>query len=153
MLRVYLRMDGNGVTQWIPSGGGTVNCQFGVGSHEKFRLIPQSDGTVAVGSVRFPNAYLRMEGVTQWIPPGGGTVNCQFGVGPWFQFVAGSWEKFRLIPQGDGTVAVSSVQFPNSCLRMDGSVVTQPTETGSGMVNCQFGSGSWEKFRLVPTSL
>lgn len=34
---VYLRMDGNGVV-FSNEGGGTVNCQFGVGPWEKFRL-------------------------------------------------------------------------------------------------------------------
>lgn len=35
---VYLRLDGSGVTAGTDSGGGTVNCQVGVGSTEKFVL-------------------------------------------------------------------------------------------------------------------
>jgi hypothetical protein len=87
---VHLRMDGTGVTSMTPPGGGTVNCQFSVGPFEKFRIEKQTDGTVAIASVQFPNVHLRMDGtgVTSMTPPGGGTVNCQFGVGP--------FEKFRL---------------------------------------------------------
>jgi phospholipase C len=31
-------MDGTGVTAMAGDGGGTVNCQFGVGAWERFRL-------------------------------------------------------------------------------------------------------------------
>jgi phospholipase C len=37
---VHLRMDGNGVTAFTGSGGGTVNCQFGVGAWERFVIEP-----------------------------------------------------------------------------------------------------------------
>jgi phospholipase C len=88
---VYLRMDGSGITQSVGPGSGTVNCQFGVGSSEKFRLELQDDGTFAIASVQFPSVYLRMDGsgVKQFLAAGGGTVNCQFGIGP--------WEKLRLM--------------------------------------------------------
>jgi len=33
---------------------------------------------------------------------------------------------------------------------MDGRGVTQPTGPGGGIVNCQFGAHSWEKFNLAP---
>jgi len=140
----YLRMDGTGVTGFVGPGAGTVNCQFGAGSWEKFLFVPQSDGSVAIGSLQFPGVFLRMDGtgVTGFTGPGGGQINCQFG--------AGAWEKFKLVPQGDGTVAIESVQFPNVFLRMDASNVTQFSGPGSGIVNCQFGAGAWEKFRLLP---
>src|SRR6516164_345391 len=35
---VYLRMDGTGVTAAAASGGGTVNCQSGVGASTTFRI-------------------------------------------------------------------------------------------------------------------
>jgi hypothetical protein len=38
---VYLRMDAAGMNAYQHLGGGTVNCQFGAFTHEKFRLIPQ----------------------------------------------------------------------------------------------------------------
>lgn len=141
-----LRLDGRAVTQFAGPGAGIVNCQFGAFGWEKFRLVAQGNGTVAIESVQFPNVYLRMDGrtVTQFAGAGGGIVNCQFG--------AFGWEKFRLVAQGNGTVAIESVQFPNVFLRMDGSGVTQFTGPGSGTVNCQFGVGPSEKFRLVPST-
>jgi len=89
---VFLRMDGQGVTQTTGPGSGTVNCQFGAFSWEQFDLVPQGNGKVSIRSVQFPNVYLRMDGqgVTQTTGPGGGTVNCQFG--------AFGWEQFYLIP-------------------------------------------------------
>jgi len=38
---VHLRVDGSGITQPVDAGGGTVNCQFGVGAWEKFQLVEQ----------------------------------------------------------------------------------------------------------------
>ncbi len=35
---VFLRMDGNGVTQPTGPGGGIVNCQYGAFPYEMFRL-------------------------------------------------------------------------------------------------------------------
>ena len=139
---VNLRMDGRGVTAPSGNGGGTVNCQIGVGAWEKFVLEPQSDGTLAIASVQFPNVHLRMDGsgVTAASGTGGGTVNCQFGVG--------AWEKFILEPQSDGTLAIASNQFPNVHLRMDGTGVTTASGPGGGTVNCQVGVGAWEKFTL-----
>ena len=89
---VYLRMDGNGVTTPVGSGGGTVNCQYGVGPYEKFKFAYNgSDGSFSVESVQFPGVYLRMDGsgVTSGSGgnTGGGTVNCQFGAGPWEKFM------------------------------------------------------------------
>src|SRR5437868_4236332 len=115
---VHLRMDGTGVTAFQPSGGGFVNCQFGIGPWETVRLEQQPDGTVAIASVQFPNVYLRVDGagVTAHTGSGGVIVNCQFGIGP--------NEKFLFQPQPDGTVAFASAQFPNVYLRMDGTGVT-----------------------------
>ena len=139
---VHLRMDGSDVTTWTGDGGGTVNCQSGLGPWERFRLEPQADGSVAVASVAFPGVYLRVNGsdLNTWTSDGGGTVNCQSGVGP--------WERFRLEPQADGSVAVASVAFPGVYLRADGSALTAWTGDGGGTLNCQFGVGPWEKFHL-----
>ena len=35
---VYLRMDGNEVTEFVGPGGGVVNCQFGADAWEEFKL-------------------------------------------------------------------------------------------------------------------
>jgi hypothetical protein len=87
---VFLRMDGVGVTAFSGAGAGTVNCQYGVGPWEEFRLERQStDGIFAIASMTFPGVYLRMDGqgVKQEVGARGGTVNCQYGVGPWEQFL------------------------------------------------------------------
>jgi IgA Peptidase M64 len=139
----YLRLVGSGVTEFAGGGGGMANCQFGSGAWEQFRLRPQPDGTVTIASAAFDNVYLRMDGnaVSQFDADGGGVVNTQFG--------AAAWEKFRLRPQADGTVAIASAQFPNVYLRMDGSAVTHFQGGGSGVVNCQYGVGAWERFNLI----
>ncbi|GAB3157420.1 hypothetical protein GCM10027290_58250 [Micromonospora sonneratiae] len=143
---VYLRMDGTGVTTFTGPGGGTVNCQFGAGPLEKFKLHTQADGSFSFESVTFPNVYLRMDGTG--LPaitsgPGGGTVNCQFGAEP--------FEKFKLHAQADGSFSFeSATAFPNAYLRMVGSGVTASTDSGGGIVNCQFNAngGGHEKFVL-----
>lgn len=81
--KVYLRMDGRGVTSQTESGGGTVNCQFiasAPGPWEKYKASPQANGSFSFESAAFPNVYLRLNGtgVTSNTSTGGGTVNCQF---------------------------------------------------------------------------
>lgn len=139
---VYLRMDASGVTAATDNGSGRVNCQFGAGLYEQFQLASQPDGTVAIASVQFPGVYLRLDGsgVTTATDNGSGVVNCQLGLGP--------YEKFRIESQPDGTVAIASVQFPGVYLRMNGSGVSAFTDPGGGMVNCQFGVGPYEKFKI-----
>jgi|tagenome__1003787_1003787.scaffolds.fasta_scaffold20899558_1 hypothetical protein len=85
---VFLRMDGQGITEFNDAGAGTVNCQVRAGAWESFRFEPQPGDTFAIASVAFPGIYLRMDGrgIIQRQGSCGGTVNCQFGVGPWEQF-------------------------------------------------------------------
>ncbi|QLY28344.1 fascin domain-containing protein [Nocardia huaxiensis] len=95
--KVYLRMDGSGVTTQTTSGGGTVNCQYGSGGpgpYEKFHAGPQPDGSFSLESIAFPKVYLRLNGtgVTAFSGSGGGTVNCQFAAD------GGVHEKFLLEP-------------------------------------------------------
>ncbi|GAA3035865.1 hypothetical protein GCM10020229_71200 [Kitasatospora albolonga] len=88
---VFLRMDGNGVPSTM-AGGGTVNCQFGLGPWEKFLLIAQPDGSFSLASQAFPGICLRLvtgSGVTAETGPGG-TVNCQTNA------IGGEHEKFWL---------------------------------------------------------
>lgn len=135
---VYLRMDGTGVTAFNGSGSGTVNCQFGAGPFEKFKLHSQADGSFSFESLSWPNVYLRMDGAG--VPPiaggpGGGTVNCQFG--------ADTHEKFKLHQQADGSFAFESAAiFPQVYLRMVAFDVTAATDKGGGIVNCQLLSGN-----------
>ncbi|WAS89856.1 fascin domain-containing protein [Nannocystis punicea] len=139
---VFLRMDGRGVVQTTASGGGVVNCQYGASDWERFNLVDQGGGLVAIGSVAFSNVFLRMDGngVTQPAAAGAGVVNCQYG--------ADAWERFRVLQQGDGTVTVASAHFSNVFLRTDGRGVTQSVGSGAGVVNCQYGASTWERFRL-----
>ncbi|OGM45824.1 hypothetical protein ABOM_005484 [Aspergillus bombycis] len=87
---IYLRMDGGNVKpgQRYGSGTGVVNCQVGSRSYEKFRFVDQEDGSKAIVSVRFPDAYLRMENEKkEGGSGGGGTVNCQSYVGTLEKFI------------------------------------------------------------------
>ncbi len=130
---VYLRMDGTGVTTTGP-GGGTVNCQYGTSTKEKYRARAQADGSYSFESVAFPRVYLRMDGTgVTTTGPGGGTVNCQFLAG-----TPGAYEKYKLRSQPNGSFSFESVAFPNVFLRLVGNGVTATTNTGSGIVNCQF---------------
>jgi len=89
--KAFLRLDGNGVTQFSAPGAGTVNAQGYVGPWEKFHIRPMGNLQVAIESANFPGVFLRMDGsgVTAPVGPGGGKVNCQFG--------ARSWERFYLV--------------------------------------------------------
>lgn len=71
---VYLRMDGTGVTTWNGSGSGIVNCQFGAGPYEKFKVLPQADGSFAFASATFSNVHLRMDAAELPQIPGGRAV-------------------------------------------------------------------------------
>lgn len=84
---VYLRMDGNSIHSFVGNGAGTVNCQFGVGNWERFKLNSLNNGSFTIESVAFPNVVLRMDGNN----PSGkekdfGKVNCQYGAGPYEKF-------------------------------------------------------------------
>jgi hypothetical protein len=119
-----------------------VNCQVGASDWERFGIHHQGDATVTIESLAFPGVFLRMDGsdVTQPEGAGAGTVNCQSG--------ASTWERSRLTEQTDGTVQIASAAFPGVFLRLDGTGLTQPRAAGGGTANCQFGAGSWERFRL-----
>lgn len=83
---VFLRMDGSGVGAAMEAGGGTVNGQLGAGSWETFRIEDQGNGTVAIASTAFENAYLRVDARDEYHP----VVNCHYGVE--------EFELFRVTP-------------------------------------------------------
>jgi uncharacterized protein YodC (DUF2158 family) len=100
---------------------------------------------VAIQSVRFPNAFLRMDGsdVTQSEGAGSGTVNCQFYDQDSTPILnPGNLEVFELVPLGELSTgqgyAIRSFSNPNAFLRIYGSDVTQFEGAGSGRVNCQY---------------
>lgn len=110
-------------------------------------LATLGDTSITIRSTAFPNVYLRMDGtgVTTATDAGSGKVNCQFSAG-----APGSYEKFRLRRQTDGTFSIQSEAFPNAYLRIDGTGVTTQTTDGGGTVNCQFNAngGLYERYRL-----
>jgi endonuclease/exonuclease/phosphatase family metal-dependent hydrolase len=138
----YLQMDGKNVTN-SAAGSGRLSVGHGGGPLDQFRISPPpTDGSPYVTSfesVAYPGVYLRMDGkgVTRYEPGGGGKVNKQFG----------SWdyEQFIIQPQPNGTVAIESKAFPGVFLRL--SIGVAPGEN-SVVVNCQFGVGPSEEFRL-----
>ncbi|MEA2875423.1 MAG: hypothetical protein QOF14_619 [Hyphomicrobiales bacterium] len=143
---VFLRLDGRGITAFLPSGGGVVNSQFGCYSWERFREVPVGGGRIALQSVAFPGVYLRLDGrgVTGFLPSGGGVVNAQFGHYAWEEF----WPRPQL--GGPNKFTYESVAFPNVFLRLDGSGVTSFLPSGGGVVNVQFAAYGWEHFTRVP---
>ena len=140
---IFLRMDGSGLSpsNKPPNGGRLVNCQHGAQEWERFILRELEGDVIALESSHFSGVYLRMDGssVKSNNQSGGGVVNAQFGIG--------AWEKFRLRQSNGGNVSIESVQFPGVFLRMDGRGVPQGSN-GGGLVNCQWGAGGWEQFKL-----
>lgn len=118
---------------------GTLQNRY-VSPSISYLVVPQSDGSVAIQSTQF-DTWLRMDARGAPCAPeqGGGTVNCQ-------NFV-GSMERFLLVPQEDGTVAIQSAQY-GTYLRMDSIGVAQKP-SGGGVVNCSKEVRSWERFYLV----
>ena len=93
----YVRLDGQGVTSFTGSGGGTVNTQTFIGTYETYTLVVNDDGTVSFKSTVFDNVFLRLDatGVTagQKLGAGGGTVNAQY--------TARSLERFKIHKKDD----------------------------------------------------
>jgi hypothetical protein len=152
---VFLRMDGSNVTQFQGAGSGTVNCQSyapgtlpvpEIGNFEAFELISIPNAGVAIRSVNFPNAFLRLNGsgVTASEGVGVGTVNCQYYSDGMYPNSQSDWEVFELLNLLESTPAIEDIQslkstaFPQVFLRMDGSSVNGFSGGGSGTVNGQF---------------
>lgn len=139
---VFLRMDGKGITAASGSGAGRVNCQKTLSKSAQFMAHEAGKGIFTFESVAFPGVYLRMDGgnVKSKVNAGAGTVNCQFG--------AQDWERFKLHELQDGTYNIESAAFPNVYLRMDGNN-PEGKEEGFGIVNCQSGAASYERFHIL----
>ena len=132
---IALRMDASNCTgQSTGPGCGTVNCQFNPGPWERFNILPQDDGTVAIESVQWPGRYLRMDG-------GSGQVNCQCSIGP--------WEKFHIQTQPDGTKAIESAQWPGYYLHINTQGVTHFNPAGwPNTASCNTGVDEAAKFEF-----
>ncbi|CAM9216914.1 unnamed protein product, partial [Discosporangium mesarthrocarpum] len=77
-------------------------------------------------SNHFPDCYLRGDGsgLRDW---NGGKVNLQ----TWM----GSYEKWVIVENPDGTTSFESQAFPGCFLRLDRRGVDSPTDDGPGTVN------------------
>lgn len=156
---VYMRCNASGFTAHSGSGGGEVNCQYGPPREWEIfyfcpmevapSLAPQSRESyvVALRNVFWNSTWVRMDsqGMDRPAGPGGGQVNCQHA-----STEAKRWEAFTIKAQERG-VSFQSLQWPNIYIRMDGGSVHQYTESGGGMVNCQYYNSpydvkSWECF-------
>ena len=140
----FLRMD---------ASENKVNVQYNAYSSERFRILPvivplsravleEYDTGYAIESAKSRNRFLRMDGtgVTSPKSQGGGTVNTQTYVG--------RSERFRLINLAAHVMAIGSIRYRNVFLRMDGSRITSRQDYGGGVVNCQYGHRSLERFRI-----
>lgn len=136
---VYLQMDGNGVTHTRP-GQGHLTLGHGGGPLDQFKLDPPPASgpyVTTIQSAAYPDVYMRMDG-TGLSPSklNGGIVNKNKGVG--------AYEKFIIRRQPDDTVAIESQAFPGIYLRL-----VRGLDPGiTAIVNCSFGVGENERFRL-----
>ena len=138
----YVRLDGQGVTSFTGSGGGTVNTQTFIGTYETYTLVVNDDGTVSFKSTVFDNVFLRLDatGVTagQKLGAGGGTVNAQY--------TARSLERFKIHKKDDpagkyqGVVSIESAASPGRYLRLDGA---------ENKVNVQGVFKTYESFKIL----
>ena len=100
---VFIRLDGQNMTQFESNGGGVVNCQYDAFSWEIYYLETLSTSTPSVfafRSVQYPHCYIRLDGngVHSYSSNGGGTVNCQWYSDPSTSPpAANSWESFNIV--------------------------------------------------------
>ena len=100
---------------------------------------------VAIKSVDFASRYVQMNasGLRSHHPAGGGHVKVQ-------TFIAG-WETFELVRHPDNLVSFKAIWFDNIFLRAEAKSLNpgQTPDDGGGVVNCQYGCGRLEKFRIL----
>jgi len=140
--KVFLSMDGSGITSATESGAGKVSCQSNKDAAGQFLFHKQDDGTFTIESVQYPGVFLRMDGreAKSFEPAGSGIVNCQYGTS--------AWERFNVKEQPNGLFTIESAAFPGVYLRIDGNNPSNE-EKGFGAVTCQFGAGLYEVFHLI----
>lgn len=107
---------------------------------------PPKPFKVVIKSVWFRDRYVCMNGggVKSFRQGGGGHVRVQ-------KFIGG-WETFELVRHEEcNVVSFKSTCFDNVYLRADvqGMVAGAFRPQGAGLVNCQYGCGNMERFRLV----
>ena len=107
---------------------------------------------VTIRSQAYPNVYMRCDGseVRKSSPSGGGTVNCQYKpaeANEWF-YIYTVGMKPSLAPDGKNPVHILSAHWNNVYIRMVGSGMSAALPSGGGIVNCQYGAFSYERFYL-----
>jgi len=107
----------------------------------------QTGDVVTINSVAFQNVALRGDGsrCDSNNSCNCGTVNTQYTVG--------SWEKWNLFKQSDGSFCIANNNFPNAFLSFDGSNCSSMTGPGCGSVNLVYKTSTScsgkEAFRFV----
>ncbi|KAF8419106.1 hypothetical protein EV426DRAFT_567771 [Tirmania nivea] len=102
---------------------------------------------VAIKSVQFGGRYVSMNGsgIRSQVPGGGGHVKVQTFIG--------GWETFELVchPEERNIVSFKSTCFDNVFIRAESKGLGrgQTPGHGGGLVNCQYGCGKLEKFRIL----
>lgn len=120
--------------------GEQMNCQWGVGPWERFKMVEGPIPYFYLTSVEFGGyvtAYA--EGATAFNPSGVGKLVLEANQSPNAQF------KLGIDENGDGGFTIQSNLHENMFIRLDGTGVSQPNGTGVGEANCQFTSGTFEK--------
>ncbi|KAF8419104.1 hypothetical protein EV426DRAFT_720195 [Tirmania nivea] len=108
--------------------------------------IPPPPLRIAIKSVQFGSRYVCMNGsdVRSYLSNGGGCVNVQTHIH--------NWETFELVchPGKHNIVSFKSICFDNVYLRADACCLSpgQTPREGGGIVNCQYGCGGMESFRI-----
>ena len=149
---VYTWYQGYWTAVGIHTQGGCPNSavRFTPDMIKRFYLRMNALNSVTIQSVKFPQVYMRCngDGVVAPVGSGGGQVNCQY-TPPL------SYEHFHiyplamkpsLAPPSAYPVLILSARWDNVYIRMDGSKMTQPNGGGGGIVNCQYGGRTYERY-------
>ena len=124
-------------------GGGTVNVLNRIGTHQQFKITKRSDGYYSIASTFFKKRFLRMDarGVDASSKAPGGEVNLQNYVG--------SFEKFKIVKNSDGTVSFESAVFPGTFLTLNPNPRAKNPDHAGGKVQVQNRNGAHERFYLL----
>lgn len=138
--KFYLRLDGSGINAFLPSGGGTVNAQYGALEWEEFCIRVFPDDTIGFESIAFPGTFLRLDGSgVGRSRPSGGVANAQWG--------AFAWEHFKPHQGPSGVFAYESAYFPGVYMQFDGtSSALTFAPSGTGTVNAAYGPNAWTEW-------
>jgi hypothetical protein len=139
----FLSINSKGMNAATSGGAGLVTCSATLGVNETLYLQKFPNGCCAISAPNSPGVYLRLAGGDiaagqKSVPGGSGTANCQYWstVHP---MMPGA-EVFSLRTQADFSVAIESELYRGVFVRMNGD---------EGVVNAQWGVGSFERFDIL----